>query len=80
MGHEIVPTSQTHYHADYKETDNAENIKYLGVTITNALKWNTHVSNISAISAHKLIGPLAFLDVTYQHVHMIKSRHTCIKD
>ena len=26
--------------------DNVENIKYLGVTITNDLKWNTHVSNI----------------------------------
>ena len=26
--------------------DNVENIKYLGVTITTDLKWNTHVSNI----------------------------------
>ena len=60
MGHEI-PTSQIQYHADYKEIDqkdqasynlegpvldNVENIKYIGVTITNDLKWNTHVSNI----------------------------------
>ena len=60
MGH-AIPTSQMQYHADYKETDqkinasfnlegtvldNVENIKYLGVTITNDLKWNTHVSNI----------------------------------
>ena len=34
---------------------------------------------MSEISAQRLIGPLAFLDVTYQHVHrMLKSRH--IKD
>ena len=25
--------------------ENVEKIKYLGVTITNDLKWNTHVSN-----------------------------------
>ena len=25
---------------------NVDNIKYLGVTITNDLKWNTHISNI----------------------------------
>ena len=49
------------YHADFKVTDkkiyvsynlegtvldNVENIQYLGITITNDLKWNTHVSNI----------------------------------
>ena len=34
---------------------------------------------MSAISAQRLIGPLAFLDVIYQHVHRtLKSRH--IKD
>ena len=26
--------------------DNVETINYLGITITNDLKWNTHVSNI----------------------------------
>ena len=58
------------YHADYKEMDqkidasyslegtvldNVENIKYLGITITNDLKWNTHVSNIST-KANRTIG------------------------
>ena len=34
---------------------------------------------MSAMSAQKLIGPLAFLNVIYQYVHrMLKSRH--IKD
>ena len=57
----MVPTTQMQHNADYKERikkinasyslegtvlDNVENIKYLGVTITNNLKWNTHVSNI----------------------------------
>ena len=37
-------------HALYtlEETDlgNVESIKYLGVTIISALRWNTHVSNV----------------------------------
>ena len=35
--------------------DNLENIKYLGVTITNGLKWNTHVRNI-CIKANRTLG------------------------
>ena len=35
--------------------DNVEKIKYLGVTITNDLKWNTHVSNI-CIKANRTFG------------------------
>ena len=35
--------------------DNLENIKYLGVTITNDLKWNTHVSNICT-KAYRTLG------------------------
>ena len=69
MGHEI-PTSQMQYHADYKETDqktnasyklegtvfdNVENIKYLGVTNTNDLKWNTHASNMCT-KANRTLG------------------------
>ena len=40
-----------------------DNIKYLGVTISKDLKWNTHVSN-SCTKANKNLG---FLDVTYRH-------------
>ena len=37
------------------------------------------MEHTSAISAQRLKGPLAFLDIIYQHVHrMLKSRH--IKD
>ena len=70
LGHE-VPTSQMQHNADYKETDkkninasyslegtaleNVEKIKYLGVTITNDLKWNTHVSNICT-KANRTLG------------------------
>ena len=58
------------YNADYKETDQkdhasyslegtvlekVEKIKYLGVTITNDLKWNTHVSNICT-KANRTLG------------------------
>ena len=35
--------------------DNAEKIKYLGITITNDLKWNTHVSNICT-KANRTLG------------------------
>ena len=35
--------------------DNVEKIKYLGVTIINNLKWNTHVSN-NCTKANKILG------------------------
>ena len=34
--------------------ENVDNIKYLGVTITNHLKWNTHISNICTKAYRKL--------------------------
>ena len=34
---------------------NIGNIKYLGITITNDLKWNTHVSNICT-KANRTLG------------------------
>ena len=58
------------HNADYKETDkkinasyrleetvldNVEKIKYLGIAITNDLKWNTHVSNICT-KANRTLG------------------------
>ena len=35
--------------------ENVDNIKYLGVTITNDLKWNTHISNICT-KANRTLG------------------------
>ena len=35
--------------------ENVENITYLGVTITNDLRWNTHVSNV-CIKANRTLG------------------------
>ena len=35
--------------------ENVENIKYLGITITNDLRWNTHVSNICT-KANRALG------------------------
>ena len=69
MGCEIS-TCQMQYDANNKETDkkihasytlegtvleNVESIKYLGVTITNDLQWNTHVSNICT-KANRTLG------------------------
>ena len=51
---------------------NADKIKYLGITITNDLRWNTHVRDIFA---QRPIGPLVPLDLSWRHVHrMLKSR------
>ena len=60
MGYEIPTYQMQHDAADKKHLnkiqafytlegtflENVDNIKYLGVTITNDLKWNTHISNI----------------------------------
>ena len=69
MGYEIS-TCQMQYDANNKETgqkdhasytldgtvlENVENIKYLGVTIPNDLKWNTHVSNVCT-KANRTLG------------------------
>ena len=35
--------------------ENVKNIKYLGVTITNDLRWNTHVSNVCT-KANRTLG------------------------
>ena len=35
--------------------ENVENIKYLGITITNNLRWNTHVSNVCT-EANRTLG------------------------
>ena len=37
---------QANYTVDSTVLENVESIKYLGVTITNDLKWNTHISNV----------------------------------
>ena len=41
----------------FKDTvlENVDNIKYLGVSITNDLKWNTHISNICT-KANRTLG------------------------
>ena len=69
-----IKKTSASYNLEGTVLDNVENIKYLGVTITNDLKWNTHVSNICT-KAKRTLG----LDVIYQHVHrMLKRQH--IKD
>ena len=39
---------------DGTDFENVESIKYLGVTITNDLRWNTHVSNVCTKANRKL--------------------------
>ena len=38
--------TQANYTLEGTVLENVESIKYLGVTITNDLKWNTHISNV----------------------------------
>ena len=45
--------------------ENVEKIKYLGVTITNDLKWNTHVSNICT-KANMTLGSLDVKESAYK--------------
>ena len=46
-------------HASYTlegtDLENVESIKYLGVTITSDLRWNTHVSNVCT-KANRTLG------------------------
>ena len=47
-------------HASYTlegtDLENVESIKYLGVTITSDLRWNTHVSNVCTKAANRTLG------------------------
>ena len=46
---------QASYTLEGAALENVDNIKYLGVTITNDLKWNTHISNICT-KANRTLG------------------------
>ena len=46
---------QASYTLEGAVLENVYNIKYLGVTITNDLKWNTHISNICT-KANRTLG------------------------
>ena len=56
---------QASYTLEGTVLENVENIKYLGVTITNNLKWSTHISNICT----KAIRILGFLRRTLFSCH-----------
>ena len=46
---------QASYTLEGAVLENVDNIEYLGVTITNDLKWNTHISNICT-KAYRTLG------------------------
>ena len=46
---------QASYKLEGTVLENVESIKYLGVTITKDLKWNTHISNVCTIANRTLV-------------------------
>ena len=46
---------QANYTLEGTVLENVESIKYSGVTITNDLKWNTHISNVCT-KANRTLG------------------------
>ena len=46
---------ETSYTLEGTVLENVDSIKYLGVTITNDLKWNTHITNICT-KANRTLG------------------------
>ena len=46
---------QASYKLEGTVFENVESIKYLGVTITKDLKWNTHVSNVCTKANRTLV-------------------------
>ena len=51
----ILDFEKANYTLEGTVLKNVESIKYLGVTITNDLKWNTHISNVCA-KANRTLG------------------------
>ena len=46
---------QASYTLEGTVLENVDNIKYLGITITNDLKWNTHINNICTKANRTLV-------------------------
>ena len=69
MGYEISTSQMQHDAADKNikiqasytlegtVLENVESIKYLGITITSDLKWNTHITNVCT-KANRTLGSL----------------------
>ena len=51
----LIKKSHASYTLEGTDLENVESIKYLGVTITSDLKWNTHVSNVCT-KANRTLG------------------------
>ena len=62
--HQLTNKRTSKIQASYKlegtVLENVESIKYLGVTITKDLKWNTHISNVCTKANRTLV--FFFLD------------------
>ena len=46
---------QAYYKLEGTVLENVDSIKYLGVTITKDLKWNTHISNVCTKANRTLV-------------------------
>ena len=55
LSHRLIKKIQASYTLEGTDLENVESIKYLGVTITSDLRWNTHVSNVCT-KANRTLG------------------------
>ena len=55
MQHDAADKIQASYTLEGTVLENVESIKYLGVTITSDLKWNSHIRNVCS-KANRTLG------------------------
>ena len=55
LTNKLINKTDASYTLEGTVLENVDSIKYLGVTITNYLKWNTHITNICT-KANRTLG------------------------
>ena len=67
---------QASYTLEGTVLENVQSIKYLGVTITSHLKWNSHIKNVCSKANRTLETKFVFLPSKCEKKQLIKSGAT----